>query len=158
MQTRRINGASPCPCNRFALASRLQRNSIPSHSKTRSQRVCTVAAAPLDEQALLAICTCTPSLLQPIVLQFVPCLSCRKAPDTKAPSVAQTNQAHTSEPKDAAGGDIMFNRIQVQEGRPGSKKRKLSKTALLKQAEAQAVENTDVPNEKVRSVFHSSYT
>lgn len=52
----------------------------------------------------------------------------------------------------------MFNRIQVQEGRPGSKKRKLSKTALLKQAEAQAAENNDVPNEKVRSVFHSSYT
>lgn len=68
----------------------------------------------------------------------------------------QTNQAQNSESKDAAGGDIMFNRIQVQDSRPGSKKRKLSKTALLKQAEALAADNADLSSEKVHSAFHGS--
>lgn len=44
----------------------------------------------------------------------------------------------------------MFNRLQVQDGLHTSKKRKVSKTALLKQAEAQvATGDGEAPSEKV---------
>lgn len=46
----------------------------------------------------------------------------------------------------------MFNRLQVQDGLHTSKKRKVSKTALLKQAEAQvATGDGEAPSEKVRT-------
>lgn len=64
---------------------------------------------------------------------------CRKAPDGKPPSASQTSHPKASEPGDTGGGDIMFNRLQVQDGRNGAKKRKVTKAALLKQVEAQEV-------------------
>eukprot|EP00892_Ulva_mutabilis_P008509 jgi/Ulvmu1/602/UM001_0610.1 len=71
----------------------------------------------------------------------------RKAPDGRGPPGPQNSQPKASEAVDDNGGDIMFNRLQVQDGRNGAKKRKLSKTALLKQAEAQgaAADNGELP-------------